>query len=166
MNGRVFCVLSSVAILALSALGAQAEDSRQEAQKTCTEKDVLGTFVLMQFSETPGGDALRKYNIFKNQYLAFYPEHTYAELATNIAVTSPTVLDNRLNPNGRQKNNNKYVLDDDGTLGLYKGNSINYVFTCIVNLIPNGDYLKGDLLLTRFAEEGRSQISTLYRRWY
>jgi hypothetical protein len=161
---RVCAALVFAAAL-LVAEGASAQDlniSAPSTQRLCTDKDLTGTFKLVDFKETPEGGETVAYQQFRSQYLAFYPGQAYAQLRINTEIDTPAKLNAFLvapdTPKGR------FTIDAAGVLDLYSGPLIRYNFRCVAMIAPDSEFLKGDLILTGYTHN--SQVYRVYRRWY
>ncbi len=151
------------AALVLLGAHASAEDTGQTAaERPCKAADLTGTYVQIEFRETPEAKEAQWYRQFPNQYLAFLPDNGLAWLDSSTPYTSTDTLKSVLVPAKMQK----YTLDQGAVLNLYTGDIMRYSYRCMVSLSATGVYHKGDLIFTGYTKERRTELYRHYRRWF
>lgn len=167
-------MLGAVAAISLLSIPAAAQEKTNGAAKAkpapitrrlCTQKDLSGKFVLVDFHEKPRSSITQWYKLFPYQYLAFLSEQHYEDLALQSEIKTADKLDSLLKSTegGDIK---KYVLDDQGVLDLYINKILNARYRCVITTVPADDFLKGDIILQGYIPTNASELYKLYRRWY
>jgi hypothetical protein len=160
-------ILAIALVFTLCFVNAAADDTKISAagsQHLCQENDLKGTYVMVDFHETPAGAESSFHDKFPYQYLAFNPKHSYSFAAFAKAIKSKPELE-RFLPH-QEDGNKKYILRSEGLLELYTGSNIVYNYRCVVSLADAGIYKKGDLSLTGYTKKQETEFYKLYRHWY
>ncbi len=155
----VLCLLLPYSAIAASGLPSN--------QQLCREENLIGgTWKMVQFNETLPSYETSWVRDIPYHYLAFYPDHYYAFVATSTEMKTPAQLQDVLTWPQRGPHVLRYTLDSSGVLNLYIDKTINYSYRCVAVVKTAGDYEKYDLLLTGYAKDGKSTFFKLYRRWF
>jgi len=161
-------LIVSLALLFYSTQGLAEEVKTVEkpvTRRLCTDKDLKGTYMLVNFSENPPGRETQSQKLFPYKYLTFRPPTFYASIRTRKAAHSVAEAEQLLKRTTNQSEYT-YALHDGGSLYLYTGKKISYSYRCVVSLASADGYQKGDLILNAYMEKGRTELHELYRRWY
>lgn len=138
----------------------------QSNQHLCKEEDLIGgTWKMMTMSETPPRREAVLYEHVPYHYLAFYPDHYYAYVASDAEITTPAALQKVLQWPQPAHRILKYTLDNKGLLNLYLDKKMLYSYRCLAMAADGGGYRKNDLILTGYTRK-KTQLYKLYRRWY
>ncbi len=133
----------------------------------CRDENLIGNYYKMVlFTETPErGESAWIHNI-PYHYLAFFPDRYYSYLASDKEITTPAKLEELLQWPRKSSHLMLYTLGSKGDLNLYNGKVINYRYRCFVIKADSGVYKKGDLILTGYNREAKSELYKIYRLWY
>jgi len=166
MNALNFLVIFVCALLILLDTPVRAE-APVENQRVCKTEDLSGgTWKMVQFHETPSFREAQWIKTIPYHYLAFYPDHYYAYLATQNEVQTPSALQKAMTWSQNGKHRLQYTLDDKGVLDLYLDKKLNYRYRCFAIKATQNGYQKGDLVMTGYTKNAKSEVYKLYRRWF
>lgn len=167
MRGMVR-TLAVVVVFALCSASGMAEEAqtllKPDVRRLCTPQDLVGTYMLVDFSERPPSRESQSNRMFPYKYLTFRPPTSYASIRVRKALHSAAEADAALSH--LSQSYYTYSLKEGGALYLYTGKKISYSYRCIASLVSADSYQKGDLILTAYMQKGKTVLRELYRRWY
>ena len=145
-----------------------AESKQQNYYQLCNDASIINhTYKMMLFSETPKRREASWVEAVPYHYLAFYKDNYYSYLASTKEILKAEQL-NKLLQQWVVKNSHtlKYTLDNTGDLILYDNKLPKYRYRCMEITQNHEQYKKGDIILTGYTKNAKSQLYKLYRKWY
>lgn len=139
----------------------------QQTQHLCTAPDLVhGTWKLLVLQETPPGEDTSWIEMAPYHYLSFSDANNYTFIATTYELKTKKQAQDLMTWPLWSHHNLAYRLSDQGVLDLYIDNVLKYHYRCLMIDKANGQYRKGDLVLTAYTNNYKSYLYKWYRRWY
>ncbi len=159
-------ILAVITIFTISVAdeSAQAAQSAMAvSQQVCTQQDLDGLYVLIDYNETPPGPQFKLHAHFSHKYISFNGKAAlFNKMAFNKEFQTPSAVLKALGP---VTSYNRFTMNAGGLLNLYSGNNISYSYRCLISTGDIDNYRKGDIILTSYTKDKQSEIYELYRRW-
>jgi len=130
----------------------------------CDNKNMDGIYVLIYFDEDPPGKEAKWRSHFKYGYISIKSTASiYEEKDLNTQLTTSVQAQKTFSSLGSYR---QYAMGTNGTLQLSAQNNKYHTYVCRVVPAGDGNFQKGDLILTGLSEGSGHKLYKLYRHWF